>query len=81
MKLSKILLVLGVLACATLGLTLDSSAGGRPMSTDLTGAEEVNASGTPGVGDPDGTGTASLTLNSGLGEICFDITVANINNN
>ena len=51
------------------------------MSTDLSGANEVNAAGTPGAGDPDGTGTAALTLNSGIGEICFDITVANINNN
>jgi hypothetical protein len=48
-------------------------AGGRPLSTALTGAAEV-----PGPGDPDGSGTAHLTLNQGQGEICFTIEVADI---
>lgn len=47
--------------------------GGRPLETTLTGAAEA-----PGPGDPDGTGTARLTLNPGKGEICFELTVANI---
>lgn len=47
--------------------------GGRPLETTLTGAAEA-----PGPGDPDGTGTARLTLNRGQGEICFELTVANI---
>lgn len=47
--------------------------GGRPLETGLTGAAEV-----PGPGDPDGSGTARLTLNPGQGEICFELTVANI---
>lgn len=47
--------------------------GGRPLETRLTGTAEV-----PGPGDPDGTGTARLTLNPGQGEICFELTVANI---
>ena len=47
--------------------------GGRPFSTSLTGAAEA-----PGPGDPDGSGSASITLNQGLGEVCFDITVANV---
>jgi len=49
------------------------SAGGRPFSTELTGAAEV-----PGPGDPDGEGTAHLTLNQGQGEICYELTVSGI---
>ncbi|MGA7733515.1 MAG: CHRD domain-containing protein [Chloroflexia bacterium] len=47
--------------------------GGRPFTTTLLGANEF-----PGPGDPDGTGTARVTLNPGQGEVCYDITVANI---
>ncbi|MBI5649199.1 MAG: CHRD domain-containing protein [Chloroflexi bacterium] len=49
------------------------AAGGRPFSTELTGAAEV-----PGPGDPDGSGAAHLTINQGQGEVCFDITVADV---
>lgn len=49
-------------------------AGGRPLSATLTGAAEV-----PGPGDPDGAGTAHVTLNQGRGEVCFDIEVSDIN--
>jgi hypothetical protein len=52
--------------------------GGRPLSTTLSGAEEVSSTGQVGVGDPDGTGFASLTLNQGQDEICFDIAVTNL---
>jgi hypothetical protein len=48
-------------------------AGGRPLSTPLTGAEEV-----PGPGDPDGSGEVVMTLNHGQGEVCFQLTVQNI---
>ena len=47
--------------------------GGRPLTADLSGGEEV-----PGPGDPDGSGAASLTLNQGQGQICFQIDVDNI---
>jgi hypothetical protein len=47
--------------------------GGRPLSTNLTGAEEA-----PGPGDPDATGQADLTLNQGLNEVCFTISWANV---
>lgn len=50
-----------------------ASAGGRPLATALTGAAER-----PGPGDPDGTGTARLTLNSGQEEICFTLEVTGI---
>ena len=45
---------------------------GRKLSTVLTGAAEV------GGGDPDGTGTAALRVNPGTGQICYTITVANL---
>src|SRR5262245_11596061 len=63
------------LGLALAGLTAASpaAAGGRPLSTDLLGANEV-----PGPGDPDGTGTAELTVNLGRNEICYELTVANI---
>ncbi len=48
-------------------------AGGRPFTTELTGAAEA-----PGPGDPDGSGVAHLTLNQGQGEVCFDITVEGV---
>jgi len=45
---------------------------GRPLTATLTGAAEV-----PGPGDPDGAGTASITVNHGQGEICFTLRVSN----
>jgi hypothetical protein len=47
-------------------------AGGRPLSTDLIGAEEVLPA------DSDGMGTAHIWVNSGLGEICYHLEVANL---
>jgi hypothetical protein len=67
------LFVLLLAACGSAPSAELEVLGGRPLSTALTGAAEV-----PGPGDPDGIGTASLTLNPGLGEICFDIVVADI---
>ena len=48
-------------------------AGGRPFTVTMTGAAEV-----PGPGDPDGTGTARITINPGKLQACYDITVANL---
>ena len=52
--------------------------GGRTFTVDLTGEAEVNAQGVPNQGDPDGTGTASLTINPGLGQVCWTIEVAGV---
>jgi len=49
-----------------------SAASGRKLSAVLTGAAEV------GGGDPDGTGVAALRVNPGTGQICYTITVANL---
>ncbi len=53
-----------------IGLILADSAvaQGRPLSTTLTGAAEA-----PGPGDLNASGLASLTLNQGQGEVCFDL--------
>ncbi len=49
--------------------------GGRPMSTHMT--QEVTS--VPvWAGDPDGTGSALLTVNLGKGEICWELAVADI---
>lgn len=47
--------------------------GGRPISVAMTGAAER-----PGPGDPDGSGTATFRINPGQGEVCYTLTVANI---
>lgn len=59
------------LAFAVGGAT--SAHAGRPLKAPLTGAVEV-----PGPGDPDGTGSAVITVNPGKAEVCWDIKVANI---
>lgn len=44
-----------------------------PLSFALTGAAEA-----PGPGDSDGSGKVTLTLNPDKGEVCYEITVADI---
>jgi hypothetical protein len=55
-----------------------AAADGRPFTTTLTGAAEVNAAGVPNQGDPDGVGTATIRINPGLGEVCWTITVSGV---
>ena len=52
--------------------------GGRPFSTLLTGEAEVNDTGDPNQGDLDGIGSATITVNSGQGEVCHELSVAGI---
>ena len=49
-----------------------------PFTVDLTGEAEVTAAGVPNQGDLDGTGTATLTINPGLGQVCWTIDVAGV---
>jgi len=66
--------VVGLVALAGLISTAGAAgAGGRPLSTDLNGAEEV-----PGPGDSNASGHIDLTLNQGLGEVCFDLSWSDI---
>jgi hypothetical protein len=87
MRGRRLLLLLVLAAVVALALAGAASAdrldvadhGGRPFSTELTGAEEVDpVTGAVGVGDPDGSGTATITLNPGQEEVCFELTVAAI---
>jgi hypothetical protein len=57
-----------VVAMAAAGPVL---AGGRPFSTTLSGPSEVPA------GDPDATGTATVSVNAGTGTVCYDWSVSN----
>ena len=52
--------------------------GGRKFNTVLNGANECNASGVCNLGDPDGTGTAHVTINVGQQRVCWSLTVNNI---
>ncbi len=75
MRLRTLVICLGVALVSALAVAMSAFAdgGGRPLTTTLLGANEV-----PGPGDPDGTGTASLRLNPGTEEICYEISVSNI---
>jgi len=67
-----------LIALTVLALTSVAANGGRTFTTTLTGAAEVNAEGVPNQGDPDGSGTATITLNYGQGTICWEIQVTGI---
>src|ERR1044071_3616433 len=67
MKKATILKII-LIALTALALTSIAADGGRKFETTLTGAQEVNG------GDPDGSGTAEITLNPGQGEVCFELT-------
>jgi hypothetical protein len=69
------LLLVAVLLAVSLTIVLGGPVGaqGRPLSTTLTGSAEV-----PGPGDPDASGTVSIALNQGQGEVCFALTWENI---
>jgi len=47
------------------------AAGGRPVTTTLSGTSEVPA------GDPDATGTATVWVNPGTGTVCYSWSVSN----
>jgi hypothetical protein len=71
-KTARLVAMLAIAGLAVLGNS-HAVAGGRPLATVLSGALEA-----PGPGDPDGSGTAVLTINPGQGEVCFLITVTGI---
>jgi hypothetical protein len=67
------LLAGGLVAAPLVAVPAIAADGGKKLSATLTGAAEV-----PGPGDPDGTGTASLRVNLGQMQICYELTVENI---
>ena len=76
------LLAASLLGSATLiavaALAEPVAEGGRKFTTTLTGAAECNAGGTCNLGDPDGTGTARITINVGQRRVCWDIDTAHL---
>ena len=72
-KISFLLILAALSALAFTSVAAAGADSGRPFSTELTGAAEA-----PGPGDPDGSGTAKLTLNPGLEEVCWQISVADV---
>ena len=64
-----------LLACA---VPASAEISGRLFTVNLTGAAEVNAAGVPNQGDPNGSGTATLSINPGTGEVCWTIEVEGV---
>ena len=63
----------GLAAAAAFAAAGGPEGSGRPITVQMTGAAER-----PGPGDPDGSGTASFRINPGQGQLCYTLTVANI---
>ena len=87
MKLRPLFAALLLAALVALALAGTASAaklggadqGGRLFTTTLSGAEEVNPlTGALGAGDPDGSGLATLTVNPGQEEVCYELSVEGI---
>jgi hypothetical protein len=55
-----------------------SAAAQTAQETELTAVTLTGATEVPGPGDGDGSGTVKLTLNADKGEVCYELTVANI---
>ena len=73
MRRSAPLVLLSAAALAAVALSAPATAAGRPLSTELLGANEVGTA-----GDPDGSGTADVTVNPGTGEVCWEISVTGL---
>lgn len=67
-----ILLTAAVIVALPLAAAAAQS-GGRPFTVQMTGDAER-----PGPGDPDGTGTAQFRVNPGQSQVCYTLTVRDI---
>ena len=63
---------------ATTATAQPAAQGGKRFTVQLTGAAECNNAGACGLGDPDGSGTAVITVNKGQGRVCWDIDVTGV---
>lgn len=74
MRVHRILAVVAaaVVAAGVTPTWATADQGGRPLGADLVGAREVPPA------DPDGSGTASLTVNPGQQSVCYELTVQGI---
>lgn len=74
MRPIKLLVSVALVVLLATALAVSAAAiGGRPLSAELTGAAEV-----PVGADPDGSGSAHVTVNPGVGEVCYSLEVADI---
>lgn len=73
MKRSLVLVPVVALGLGAVPVAAHAADGGRPYHLALTGAAER-----PGPGDPDGSGTAHLTVNPGQGRVCYSVTVSGV---
>jgi hypothetical protein len=73
-RLRRVAAVSLLLAVAALAFALPATAGGRPFHVELSGAAER-----PDPGDPDATGTADITVNPGTRQVCWSVSVENVN--
>lgn len=62
-----------ILAAAAIAAAPALAADPVKMVTKLSGAAEI-----PGPGDPDGTGTASVSVDTAKGEVCYSLSVDGI---
>ncbi len=72
-RLFVLVIALSLLAFGIFVTAQEQEPRGNSLAATLTGGAEV-----PGPGDPDGSGTAKLTLNPEKGEVCFELAVSNI---
>jgi hypothetical protein len=72
-SLAALVLVMGVVLPLLLADPAVAAQGQGTLSATLTGAAEV-----PGPGDPDGSGTAQVTIDVGHQTLCYQLTVSNI---
>ena len=60
-------------SAALIATSAIAQTGGRKLQTNLTGAAEA-----PNPGDPDGRGMATVTVNPGKRQVCYTLSVRNI---
>lgn len=70
--------LLGLAAAAAIGAASSAQATIITFVVPLSGAQEVNAQGTPNQGDPDGRGVATLRIDDVALTIDWDISVSDI---
>ena len=66
-------LVIGLGAAGATAHSTSADTTGRPLSAVLSGANEVSPTGVLGVGDPDGSGSATVRINPGQNQLCYQL--------
>jgi len=75
--LAAAVLVTAACGCGSTPPTGSGNVGGRSLAGTLT-ADLTGAAAVPGPGDPDGAGSARITLDAAQGEVCYDLFVVDI---